>query len=519
MTERRPVLEARRLTKRFPGQVALDSVDLAVLPGEIHGLVGENGSGKSTLIKCLAGYHEADDGAIVVDGEPIAPHTPARAHQLGLRFIHQDPAVFPSLTVAENLALGTRFRRSGGAIVRWRAERRAARAALVELGLEIDPAAITGELPPAQRTMVAVARALQPARGGGDVRLFVMDEPTASLPLYEVESLFRLVRTVAERGVGVIYVSHRIEEIFALTDRVTVLRDGRLVTTQATAELDEARLVRLIVGSDLSVKYPARPGRAPNAAERLRVDGLSGNRLEGVSFSVHAGEIVGIAGLLGSGRSELARSIFGEQQPSSGRILIDGEEMRFRNPHEAIRAGIALVPEDRRGHSVFGGLTVRENLSIADLGPFTRAGSLVASTERRGAARLMEEFDVRPRTAEKRFGLLSGGNQQKAVLARWMRLCPRVMILDEPTQGIDVNAKGEIFALMRRLSAEGVATLFISSDFAELEHVCHRVLVLRARHVVAELAGSQIGTERIVEHAFLDDGARAISQLPAQEAG
>jgi len=515
MSAGRPVVEARKLTKRFPGQVALDAVDLAVMPGEIHGLVGENGSGKSTLIKCLAGYHAIDGGAIVVGGEEVAGHSPTRAHELGLRFIHQDPAIFPSLTVAENLALGTRFASSGGRTVRWGAERRAARTALAALELPIDPDARTGDLPQAQRTMVAVARALQPARGGGEARLLVLDEPTASLPEHEVEAIFDVVRSVAARGVGIVYVSHRIEELFALTERITVLRDGRLVTTTATRELDEPRLVRLIVGDTLKETFTERAGPPPDGPERLRVEGLRGNRLDGVDLTVRAGEVVGIAGLLGSGRSELARSIFGEQRPRAGRIALDGEEVRFRTPQDAIGAGVALVPEDRRGQSAFAGLTLRENLSIADLAPLTRGGSVAAAAERRETARLIEEFDVRPRMPEKPFGLFSGGNQQKAVLARWMRLSPRVMILDEPTQGIDVNAKAEVFALIRRLSAEGVATLFVSSDFAELEHVCHRVLVLRGGRVAAELTGEQMTSQRIVELAFLDE-APAAQQTPKE---
>jgi ABC-type sugar transport system ATPase subunit len=478
-----PVVAVDRLTKEFPGQVALDRVTLAVLPGEIHGLVGENGSGKSTLIKCLGGYYQPDGGTITMGDLTTAGLGAGQASRLGMRFIHQDPAIFPSLTVRENLAIDGR---------------------------------LMGDLSPAQRTMVAVARALQARPGVGLTRLLVLDEPTAALPGHEVQSLFEVIRAVASRGVGIIYVSHRIEEIFALTRRVSVLRDGQLIWTGQTTDLDEPRLVHLIAGEKLESSLAHSVRTRTTAAERLRVEGLAGRRLKDVSFSIAVGEVVGLAGLLGSGRSELARSLFGEQQARSGRVLLDGEPVAFRNPREAIAAGVALVPEDRRGQSAFGGMTMRENVSIVDLSPLTRAGRVVGSADRREAEHWMEEFDIRPRMPERLFGHFSGGNQQKAVLARWVRQKPRLMILDEPTQGVDVAARAEIYALIERLSVSGLATLFISSDAAELKHVCHRVLVLRHGRVAASLSGDELAARRIVELSFLDvpaDAAVATTDL------
>jgi ribose transport system ATP-binding protein len=503
----KPIVEIRGLVKQFPGQTALDRVDLALMAGEIHGLVGENGSGKSTLIKCLAGYYASDGGTISIGGEPIETHGVPLAYARGLRFIHQDPAVFGSLTVAENLAIGGGFRCSGRWSIRWRPEREAAAEALATLGVEIDLTTRLADLTPARRTMVAVARALQPDPHGRGARLLVLDEPTAALPEHEVESLFAVVRAAAARGVAILYVSHRIEEIFALTDRVTVLRDGKRVATTATAELTEAALVSQIIGQHTGLQVGTRPPMDGAAPVRLEVRGLASGRLDGVDFSVRRGEVLGIAGLLGSGRSRIARVLFGAERADAGTILVDGDPVELRNPSDAIAVGMALVPEDRRAQSSFGGMSVAANLTVGDVAPYVRLGSVSPRLERRDVLRLIEDHDVRPRDADKTFALLSGGNQQKVVLARWIRLAPKVMLLDEPTQGIDIQAKEEILKLVDQLSAQGVATVFISSDHTEYRRICDRVLVLRAGQVAGELTGDEIDPRRIAELAFMDVAA------------
>jgi ribose transport system ATP-binding protein len=498
-----PVAEIRGLVKRFPGQTAVDNVDLTLFEGEVHGLVGENGSGKSTLIKCLAGYHRVDAGTITIDGEPVEHHSVPLAYAAGLRFIYQDPAIFPSLTVAENLAIGRRFRSSGGMRIRWRGEREAAGESLATLDVAIDLDARMGDLTYAERTMVAVARALTPGEDGRPARILVLDEPTAALPEHEVDSLFAVIRAAAARGVAVLYVSHRLEEIFALTDRVTVLRDAKRIATTPTADLTEASLVTQIIG-EAAFEIGSRGSLVADSPVRLAVRGLSSGRLNDIDFEVRQGEVLGIAGLLGSGRSRIGRVLFGVEQPRTGTILIDGEAVSANSPSAAIDAGVMLVPEDRRTLSAFASLTVTTNLTIADVSPYVRLSRISPRLERRDVQRLMEEHDVRPRDPVKSFSLLSGGNQQKVVLARWVRLAPRVLILDEPTQGIDIQAKEEILKLIDRLSMKGMATLFISSDHTEYQRICDRVLVLRNGRITGELRGEEIQSHRIADLAFMD---------------
>lgn len=502
-----PVVEVRGIVKRFPGQTAIDQVDLALEGGEVHGLVGENGSGKSTLIKCLAGYHQIDAGSIAIDGAPVEHHSVPAAYAAGLRFIYQDPAVFGSLTVAENLAIGSEFSRSGGVNIHWSGERKAATEALEVLGVDFDLDARMEDLTPARRTMVAVARALAPTADGRPARLLVLDEPTAALPEHEVEALFKVIRAAAGRGVAVLYVSHRIEEIFALTDRVTVLRDGKLIATRKTSELTEAALVSLIIGEPEDVFRSGTRRARGDAPVRLGVKGLCSGRLKDIDLTIRQGEVLGIAGLLGSGRSRIARVLFGAEERSAGTITLDGEEVALRHPQEAIAAGVALVPEDRRAQSAFADMSVATNLTIVDVSPYVRLTRVSPRLERRDVMRLIEEHDVRPRQPEKSFSLLSGGNQQKVVLARWIRLAPKVMILDEPTQGIDIQAKEEILKLIDGLSADGVATLFISSDHTEYTRICDRVLVLRGGRVAGVLERDEIGPQKIADYAFMDVAA------------
>jgi ribose transport system ATP-binding protein len=503
MADAAAVVEMRGVVKEFPGQVAINGVDLTLLEGEIHGLVGENGSGKSTLIKCLAGFHEIDQGEIAIDGEVPSSYSVPVAHAAGLRFIYQDPAVFPSLTVGENLAIADEFSHGSRVRIDWQDEGAAARDALSLLGVDIDLETRVRDLTPARRAMVAVAMALVPGPDGQPARLLVFDEPTAALPEHEVESLFRVIRAAAARGVAVLYVSHRIEEIFALTDKVTVLRDAKVIATTETAQLTEARLVAQIIGEPDEVFQVGTRVAREAAPVRLKVEGLSSGRLRDIGFEVHRGEILGIAGLLGSGRSRIARCLFGAEDRTAGTFELDGEPLEVGSPSDAIAAGMALVPEDRRHQSAFNSMPVATNLTIADVSRYVRFTRVSPRLERRDVASLMDEHDVRPRQPDRSISLLSGGNQQKVMLARWIRLAPKVMILDEPTQGIDIQAKEEILKLVDELSDKGVATLFISSDHTEYARICDRVIVLRGGGIAGELRGDQITPLNIADLAFL----------------
>ncbi len=502
MATPRPVLSVRNLSKTFPGQRALDGVSLDVTPGEIHALVGENGSGKSTLIKCLSGYHEPDYGSeIQLGGTKLAlPYSPSQAHSLGLAFIHQDLGLIPSLTVLENLALGRGFATSLRHRIRWRSENKRARKVLQEFGYDIDPQTLVRHLSASERTIVAIARGLQDARETAE--LLVLDEPTAALAETEVRRLFDALRRITERGVGILYVSHRLEEIFAISQRVTIIRDGRYVATRRTIDLSERELVSLIVGKPLDKYYPLADS-TPGRKQLLEVSNLGGRRLRDVSFTLREGEILGVAGLLGSGRSELARILFGAQQRASGSILIDGEDIRLRSPAQAIRAGIALVPEDRRSDGAIPRMSVMENMTLPDLAEFATLGRLRKRAERDFAQNLAETFRIVPRDASRPFYVLSGGNQQKAILAKWMHLHPRLLILDEPVQGVDIGSKTEIYEMIETAAADGAGVLVITSEFEDLAHLCDRVIVLREGRVVGELIGDELQRERMLQLVYL----------------
>ena len=489
------LLRIGRLTKRFDATLALDDVDLDVCAGEVHALVGHNGSGKSTLIKVLAGFHTPDPASEVsVDGEPLAFGSAAASRAAGLRFVHQDLGLVHSLSTVENLALGVGFDTGFGGRIRWASERREARRRLHELGYEIDPRRPVAELAAAERTGVAIARAL---RDADRARLLVVDEPTAMLPRHEVAVLFDAIRRVRERGVGVLYVSHRLDEVFSIAARVTVLRDGRRVGTFAVDELDEPRLVALMTGgASLAV-------REDGSVEELRdgllvADGLRGTVLDGVSFSAAGGEILGVAGLSGSGREELLPLLFGARERRGGAVRVEGATLPAGLPTAAIAAGMALVPGDRHAAGAVTSLSVRENLVLTDLRRHaTRLGAMRRAAERAEARRWIEALDVRPVDPDAPFMSLSGGNQQKVVLAKWLRVRPRVLLLDEPTQGVDVQAKATIHRLAREAASGGAAVVIASSDDAELCECCDRVLVLRDGRVAGELPSERIGAHEL----------------------
>lgn len=482
------------VVKRFPGVVALGGVDLDVRPGEVHCLLGQNGAGKSTLIKVLAGVHEPDEGTIEWDGETVTLHHPQAAMDLGVATMYQELDLVEGLTVAENIYLGHEPARLG--FSQRAAARRGAAALLARLGhREISPSAEVGTLSAASCQIVSMARALS-----RDARLIIMDEPSAVLDAGEVEQLFAVIREVTAQGVAVVYISHRLEEIREIGDRVTVLKDGRTVATGLDAEeTGTQELIRLMTGRSIEYVFPDKPPIA-DAEPVLRVEGLSrAGEFADVSFDVRPGEVVGLAGLVGSGRSEIVETIFGARRPTSGRVVVDGTPVRAGSVSAAVAAGIGLCPEERKSQALVLGASLASNISLASLARFSRAGLLDGDAEAAAAEELMESLDVRPRGVHRESRTLSGGNQQKVVLARWLLRGCRVLLLDEPTRGVDVGARSEIYALVRRLTDEGVAVVVVSSELPEVLGLSNRVLVLADRTVRHEGPADELD-----EHAVLD---------------
>lgn len=478
------VVEVRDLCKQFPGVRALDRASLCIRPGEVHGLVGENGAGKSTLIKILAGAQPRDYGVILVDGREVNISNEAEADQLGLHFIHQDVAVVPRLTVTENLFLGKRLPRRGPFIDHRRAHREA-QAMLADF-VDVDPAQPLTSLSVAERWMVAIARAC-----AGEARLVVMDEPTVALADAEVERVFAAVERLRLRGIAVLFVSHRLGEILHLAEAVTVMKDGSTVARHEIEELDRTSLVAAIIGREAGESDTLEEPAAPHDDVLLEVEGLSGGPLHDVSFSVRRGEIVGIGGLVGSGRTSVLMNLFGYHRPQAGTIRLEGREVHFKSPADAIRNGFALIPEDRRNQGLLGKRTVRENVVLTHLRDFRRQARIPTPHRRLETERTLFEIDrlrIVTTGPEQLISTLSGGNQQKALLSRWLvGRETKLIMLDEPTKGVDVGAKAEILRLVSALAAQGVSVIVASSDLEEVSAIAHRVVVLREGRMVGEL--------------------------------
>jgi ribose transport system ATP-binding protein len=503
-TAPRPALHVRGLTKSFSGMVALVAFELDIEPGAVHALVGENGSGKSTVIKILAGYHRPDAGGEVeIDGSPLPFGSAQAAHDMGCRFVHQDLGLVLQLPVLDNLYLNRGFASTWGTIKGAETRRRAS-ALLQRVGLEVDPRTPVGALSPAQRTGVALARALE---GESDhmVRLLVLDEPTATLPENEVQQLLDMIRRVAADGVAVLYVSHRLDEIFQVADDVTVLRDGKRMATTSVSAIDKRQLITLLVGDELRALPQSSLRATDGVGASLSVRDLRGPGVRGVSFDANPGEILGFAGITGSGRESLLGTIFGALSRLGGVVEVSGRPLGSFNPRAAIAAGLAYLPPDRKVTGAMMDLSARENLSICSLRPFWRAPLLRRAAERAEARLWFERLSVRPAGAtESPLANFSGGNQQKILFAKWLRLCPKVFLLDEPTQGVDVGAKAELHRQLLDAARGGSTILVSSSDLEELVALCHRVLVLRAGRVVAELDRSSVTTVNIT-HASLGE--------------
>ncbi|HWA10880.1 MAG TPA: sugar ABC transporter ATP-binding protein [Opitutaceae bacterium] len=475
-------LEFTGITKRFPGALALDGVSFGVERGTCHALIGENGAGKSTLGKILAGVHPADSGEIRLDGQVVQPATPLAARQLGIAMVHQELAFCPNLSVAENLCLGDLPRGALGWVDRAKLHARAA-GMLKAVGAVLDPAALIGSLSTGQEQLVQIAAAV-----GTGARVIVMDEPTSSLSGGETRELFRLVRELKARGLTLIYVSHRMEEIFALCDGLTVLRDGRHVATEAVAASNPPRVIRQMIGRELLVRHPRHLDQVPGA-EALRVENLcSPGRFTGIGFEIRAGEIVGLAGLVGAGRSEVAQAVFGLDEHCTGKVAVKGRALAPRSIGAALAAGLGLVPEDRKRQGLVLPLNCRENAALAALPLLTRAGWVRRRAERALVQRYAERLRVKTPSLETIIASLSGGNQQKLALAKWLARDCDVLIVDEPTRGIDVGAKAEIYELLDELACEGKALLVISSELPELIGLCRRILVMRDGRLAGEIA-------------------------------
>jgi rhamnose transport system ATP-binding protein len=476
-----PLLRLTDIAKSFGAVRALRGVSFALHAGEVHALLGENGAGKSTLIKVMTGAHAPDGGTIEVNGEIVAHLTPAKAHALGIACIYQQPALFPDLSVMENIAL--RLERNPPLQrVRWAERRVRAVELLHRIGAEIAPEKEVRELSMPEQQLVEIACAL-----GTGARVVIMDEPTASLTQKEQHLLFAVVRDLRAHGVGVIYISHRLEEIFALADRVTVLRDGRSAGTNRVDEINEASLIKMMVGREVSAIFP--PGESAAGDVVLALRGVVGPGVRGLDLEVRAGEVVGLAGLVGAGRTELARILFGIAPAEAGEIVLHGAAVRIGSPQEAVQQGIAYVPEDRRRHGVILDMPIAANTTMAIHSVLFPGTWLRFAVERQLTLDFIRELDVRTSGPDASGGSLSGGNQQKVALARWLATKPRVLILDEPTQGVDVGAKAEIHKIIRRLAREGLAVLMISSDLPEVLGMSDRIAVMRGGTIAALLPG------------------------------
>ena len=486
------LLEMGSITKRFPGVVALDGVDFELERGEVHVLLGENGAGKSTLVKMLAGAYRPDEGEVLLDGEAASISSATDAQKLGISTIYQEFNLVPQFTVAENIFLGRQPRRFG--FVDRRKMREEARKLLDRMKVLVDPDALVSNLGVAQRQMVEIAKALSL-----NARILIMDEPTASLSGQEVERLFEIVRGLKEEEVAMIFISHHLEEVSEIGDRVTVLRDGKVVD-RVPASTKHSELVRMMVGRSVEAQFPRR---RPEVGEvLLEVKNLSREGvLEDVSFSLRAGEVVGVAGIVGAGRTELARVIFGADPGDAGEVWVEGRRMERGDPREAKHRGMGFVTEDRQGQGIVPPLSVAENLGLASLERNTHVGLVSRREQRKQARKMIEDLNIRTPGPEQEIRFLSGGNQQKTVIGKWLLADSKVLIMDEPTRGIDVGAKVEIYELMNELTENGAGILMISSDLPEVLGMSDRILVMSGGRITGELSVEEANGENVMELA------------------
>ena len=482
-----PILKLAGIRKRFPGVLAVGHGSLELRAGEVHALVGANGAGKSTLIKILTGVLQADAGEITLHGRPVSFRTPLEARRAGITAIYQEFSLVPSLSVEDNLLLGREPARAG--FIRLRDERRVTTSILARLNLEIDPETRAADLSTAQQQLVEIGRALI-----GETRILVLDEPTASLSPREADWLFQILRDLVLQDIAVLFISHRLEEVLSISARVTVMRDGETIATTAASELTRPQLIELMVGRPIGEEFPLRHRKAERTC--LAVDHLSGGQVHDVSFTVAHGEILGLAGLMGAGRTELARLIFGADPRAGGTVSVDGQRLNIRNPGDAIRHGICLLTEDRKFEGLILKASARENFAIASLRSLSRLGWIDGRRELSRFHDRAGQLNLRFHSPDQRAEELSGGNQQKLLVARWLETESRVIIFDEPTRGIDVGAKREMYVLIGELAAKGLAVIVVSSEFQEILGLCDRVLVMRGGRVAGEIQDISRATQQ-----------------------
>ncbi len=488
LSSAQPIVRLQNITKRFPGVTAVSEVDLDIYPGEVHVVAGENGAGKSTLMKLLSQVERPDSGQVFINGQAVSFHGPRYAQELGISMVHQEFALAPHLSVAQNLFLGREPSYLG--LINLKEEIEQTRTLLAHTGLKIDPRRAVGSLSVAQQQLVEIAKAISV-----NAKVLIMDEPTSALTEREIEDLFGVIRDLTAHGVAVLYISHRLEEIFRIADRVTVMRDSRVVDTLPRAEIDEKKLIRLMVGREIENLYPKPEAEIGEVA--LKVEHLSRRGvLHDCSFEVRAGEILGFAGLVGAGRTELARAVFGADRIDSGHIWLNGREVSIEKPGDAIQAGIVYLTEDRKREGLAMDLGVDQNVTLANL-PI-RLGLLDLRKERHIALNARDSLDIRTPSVRRKVQSLSGGNQQKVVVARWLETQAHVLFFDEPARGIDVGAKAEMFSLIGKLARDGHAIVLISSYLPELINMCDRILVMHAGQIAGELSRDQFSEERII---------------------
>lgn len=490
------LLRATNISKSYAGVQALRGVSFELLAGEVHALVGENGAGKTTFIKTITGAVVPDEGEIRINDEIVRDNSPGRSKLLGVAAIYQEPTLFPELSVAENMALESE-QGSAWRPVDWKERRRRAAALLEQVGGRFDVERDAGSLTMPEQQLMEIARAV-----GANARILIMDEPTASLTEEETQNLYRVIHNLRERGAGIIYISHRLEELSVIADRVTVLRDGTVVGTYSMSEVDPPELIRLMVGRELSAVFPKREVARGDVVLELKDFGNRENGITGINLAIRAGEIVGLAGLVGAGRTELARTILGLDQADAGEMWLRGKKVHVQNPGQAIELGIAYLPEDRRHHGVILDMAIAANITLASLRSLTKFSGFDFRREREVAADYVRRFSIKTPAVFNQVSTLSGGNQQKVALSRWLAVKPSVLMLDEPTQGVDVGAKAEIHAVMSELAAQGMAILMISSDMPEILGMSDRIAVMRQGRIVGELSRTEASQETVLALAL-----------------
>lgn len=502
-----PALEMRGISKVFPGVIALDNVDFDLLPGEVHALVGENGAGKSTMIKIIAGLYKRDGGTMFVDGEEVEFRSPADSIARHIKVVYQELDLVPGMSVAENVFLGA-FPKTGNGFIDWPGLRRRTSELLAELGLNIDPDMPVGELRVAEQQLVEIARALS-----RQAQIVVMDEPTSALSPAEVERLFGVIEQMRRRNVAIIYVSHKLDEIYRIANRVTVFRDGKLVVTKPISETSAHDLVTWMVGRELKDLFPKSPPEIGRPL--LHVQGVSGSGVHDLNLTVHAGEVVGVFGLMGAGNNTIGRLLFGAND-RSGTVIVDGETIKPGSPADAIHKGLGLLTESRKDDGLVLQLPVKENMTIASLDKFSRGSWLQPIKETRTAGEFVKRLAIKTPSLRQTVRLLSGGNQQKVLMARWIMRDLKVLILSEPTRGIDVGSKAEIYRLIDEMAHKGMGILFMSTEMPEILGISDRILVMREGRVTAEFSRAEATRERLVEAAAVASDQREASAAGAK---